>query len=448
MSSKAFVLGLILLVLGLDLNAQVLDAPQYLSPTYTSIETYTIALTDSEFKSLYYSAEGENASIVVYLCNAVKNKDIQAYNPYTEEEMSWSEIDAEINEYGMESFSLLKLEFIAFYNEDNIAFHKRLVSVSPAAIFDDGWDSYYYRTIFQLNSDGGKLEKLLVSQKSAHPDYKFLSYWDILHGVSTKYLISQSYCSIKYASEKTAMYIGGMPSRKDAFDFPRELSGAMLSIRKLPYSSTKEMNIDEVKNNKFLAEFGVFNEASAIFKELSNLSIYHPQIKNCGYSNLCEMIQNLSDQSNVKLFEYNSEGHFTSEIEKDASENMFIDSDTIRIMGMDDEYTDTVITRDLEIYEYYVLEVSVGERIIPIAIAPTKTKYNEYNEFTGEFEPLCWIPFNSAFQSLLFNQEVYFAGEKAMSFGEYFRKNKYLGEIIYERKLDNTEWQKMLKVLE
>ncbi|MBN2730700.1 MAG: hypothetical protein JXR53_15855 [Bacteroidales bacterium] len=458
MSSKNFVLALVLLILGLCLNAQVVTSPESMAPAYTAIETYQIYLPDGDYEALSTSGANGELNFLQFVLQCIKNEDIVSYNIDDESVWEWSDLseallkytndgDEDMREYDIEKITNLQFQYVAFYNEDDIAFHRRLIQIVAIANYSDGWGFRGMKPVFLLQNKDGKLMSVLSSEKSKHLSYSSMSYWDVLHSIpSDSCLQFMSYSSLQNASERGSLIISNIPDSNLQISLPDDIGNAIIQIRSVPYNILNFLSFEEVQINHYLAAFNGFDYTPATFREQKNISLFLPGYPAHGYINLFDLILKKLN-SGLEFYQYNNK-FFSDKIGEVEMDKVFFNIDTIFYPNDYDEFDTVVVKNKVEISEFRVLELVNGDETIPIAVAPVKGELGDFGEFSDENTALCWIPLNGNMQKLLAGQEVYYPGHNAINYLQYFLNHECIGEIIHSRKIDNAEWQEMLKVLQ
>jgi hypothetical protein len=430
-----------------------------MEPAYTAIETYQIYLPDGDYEALSTSGANGELNFLQFVLQCIKNEDIVSYNVDDGSIWEWEDLseallkytnggDEDMKEYDIEKITNLQFQYVAFYNEDDIAFHRRLIHVIAIADYSDGWGFGGMKPLFLLQNNDGKLMSLFSSEKSKHSSHSSMSYWDVLHAIPADSCLQfMSYSSLQNASERGSLAISNIPDSNLQISLPDDIGNAIIQIRSLPYNILDFFSFEEVQKNYFLAAFNGFDYTPGTFKEQKNLSLFLPTYPVQGYINLLDLILKKLN-SGLEFYQYNNDEFFSDKIGEAEMTELFFNIDAVFYSNDYDEYDTVVVKNKVEISEFRVLELVNGDETIPIAVAPVKGELDDFGEFSGENTALCWIPLNGNMQKLLAGQEVYYPGHNAINYLQYFLNHEGVGEIIHSRKIDNKEWQEMLKVLE
>ncbi|PLW93245.1 MAG: hypothetical protein C0592_06710 [Marinilabiliales bacterium] len=439
---------------------------EQLEPAYIMEEEYQLEFSDEQMIPFISTSNEEEGNFISLLFEAIENNKLTANSTDDENaEISWNEIaqmispelSEEDDDWGWgpaekDSVVVNKVRFryLAFYNEDNLAFHMRLVAVTVIAEkwSEDLLKGYY--SLFIVQNTNNQLQEFLTQNTSSHPDYTSRSYWDIVHGINlTDVPVKMTFTSFSFAEKMTGIEFLNAADQDSRIEFPSSVSKAKLRIKVLPTKPNDTEFMDEgvFHNDEDAIMMTGISESFSIFSKNPNLPLIYPGNSRC-FSSLADVILMSTMDETIDTYKYDTLKIFD---EKISSKYLFQGVDTIknRFDLFGNMLPDTAIYFIQDISAFMVMElVFEDDAAIPIAIAPGIQTYNALGEISGYGYFKCWTPLNEALQKLLAEYEIFMPNKPPMSFLEYFKQTIYQGEIIHSRPIDNNEWQKMLKVLE
>lgn len=454
---KVFI-GLFFIVLSSLIFGQQNNHSAIFEPDYVYEETRVLNKSNSAFSSLFEpnNDADDKRPFFIQLMDVVYDTENRYF--YYELSRKWGD-SVYYKPFNARKVDILYAKYFVFYkNGEEISHHLSELTIFELIDYKDEIEPHYLN-VFSLNDERGQLEYFLrLHNVPSKSDY---SYWDFFNdNYSYSELFEKSFASLNYVETNSNLNVwDGLEYNTKRFKYPNRLSkDAEIRVEYVHNEVKNTQMASYLEENSINAGSTCFSNFMSQCKNYSNIPLFYPYSFVEEYSSIHFFIRDGARRENLDYYYFNDSLFFNKKMDCSLAEKLVLDTITRDTVYMDSLATikafgekfipkDTMeiyhVTKNKEITSYFILTVKDGNITFPIAMAPIT-----YDLENGDHSnALFWVPIDENFQKLLYQSEAYSPGHAGISNGEYLFGQINIGDIVSSRKIDNAEWQEMLKEL-